>query len=60
MKPVVLVILCVTLTPVMKAQWLNYPTPGIPRTADGKPDAVPAATGTRAAEGEGQGVLHRP
>jgi len=20
------------------AQWLNYPTPGIPRTADGKPD----------------------
>ena len=19
------------------AQWLNYPTPGIPRTADGKP-----------------------
>jgi hypothetical protein len=20
------------------AQWLNYPTPGIPRTADGKPN----------------------
>jgi hypothetical protein len=20
------------------AQWINYPTPGIPRTADGKPD----------------------
>jgi len=20
------------------AQWLNYPTPGVPRTADGKPD----------------------
>src|SRR5262245_48647655 len=20
------------------AQWLNYPTPGIPRTSDGKPD----------------------
>jgi hypothetical protein len=25
------------------AQWINYPTPGIPRTADGKPDlAAPA------------------
>src|SRR5260221_905069 len=25
------------------AQWLNYPTPGIPRTADGKPNlAAPA------------------
>ena len=21
-----------------EAQWLNHPTPGIPRTADGKPD----------------------
>jgi hypothetical protein len=27
----------------MSKQWLNYPTPGIPRTADGKPDlAAPA------------------
>ena len=25
------------LTP-LEAQWLHYPTPGIPRTADGKPD----------------------
>ena len=23
---------------VASAQWLNYPTPGIPRTADGRPD----------------------
>ena len=31
--------LCVPLT----AQWLNYPTPGIPRTPDGKPNlAAPA------------------
>ena len=22
----------------LSAQWLNYPTPGMPRTADGKPD----------------------
>lgn len=25
-------------TAPVHAQWLNYPTPGIPRTADGKPD----------------------
>ncbi len=28
---------CVCATPV-RAQWLSYKTPGIPRTADGKPD----------------------
>ena len=28
---------------VLSAQWLDYPTPGVPRTADGKPDlAAPA------------------
>jgi hypothetical protein len=31
------------------AQWLNYPSPGIPRTADGKPDLNAAAP--RAADG---------
>jgi hypothetical protein len=31
--------LLVTTTPVVAAaQWLNYPTPGVPRTADGKPN----------------------
>ena len=35
MKPwLVLVLASVTLS----AQWLNYPTPGIPRSPDGKPD----------------------
>src|SRR5580692_3243883 len=29
------------------AQWLNYPTPGTPRTPDGKPDlAAPAPKGS--------------
>jgi hypothetical protein len=32
------------------AQWLNYPTPGIPRTPDGKPNA--AATAPRTADGK--------
>jgi len=26
------------IAPATQAQWINYPTPGIPRTADGKPD----------------------
>ncbi len=30
-------LLAVLGTP-LAAQWLNYPTPGIPRTADGKPN----------------------
>src|SRR6058998_2546702 len=31
------------LTTSVAAQWLNHPTPGIPRTADGKPNlAAPA------------------
>ena len=37
MKALVFAILSVVLTAPAKAQWLNYPTPGIPRTADGKP-----------------------
>jgi hypothetical protein len=32
------------------AQWLNYPTPGIPRTADGKPNL--SAPAPRAADGK--------
>jgi hypothetical protein len=27
----------------LAAQWLNYPTPGIPRTPDGKPNLTPPA-----------------
>ncbi len=35
--------LWLTCATVVEAQWLDVPTPGIPRTADGKPDlAVPA------------------
>jgi len=38
MKVVVLAILLFQLAPSLPAQWLNHPTPGIPRTADGKPN----------------------
>jgi len=33
-----LTIVMFQLSPPLSAQWLNYKTPGIPRTADGKPD----------------------
>src|SRR6267143_1039759 len=39
MKAVVFAItLSAALSAPLAAQWLNHPTPGIPRTADGKPD----------------------
>src|SRR5262245_41044926 len=34
----------------LHAQWLNYPTPGIPRTPDGKPDL--SAPAPRTADGK--------
>jgi hypothetical protein len=37
-------------TPSVEAQWINHPTPGIPRTADGKPDL--AAPVPRAPDGK--------
>src|SRR5712691_533188 len=39
-----LVVLFAFLSTAAHAQWLNYPTPGTPRTRDGKPDlAAPCA-----------------
>ena len=34
----------------LRAQWLNQPTPGIPRTADGKPNL--AAPAPKASDGK--------
>jgi hypothetical protein len=46
------------LTTVAPAQWLNYPTPGMPRTRDGKPNL--AAPPPRAVDGKPDlsGVWH--
>jgi len=41
-----ILVFCATLS----AQWLNQPSPGIPRTADGKPNL--SATAPRAADGK--------
>ncbi len=50
MKLFVLFALLPTLTPtVIQAQWLNYPTPGLPRTRDGKPNL--SAPAPRASNG---------
>jgi hypothetical protein len=40
------VLLCTMAVPGF-AQWLNYPTPGIPRTKDGKPNLTAPAPRTR-------------
>jgi len=45
----VLVVLLSTFLPVF-AQWVNYPTPGIPRTPDGKPNML--APAPRTADGK--------
>ena len=44
------ILITLTAAPVfVHAQWLNYPTPGIPRTADGRPNL--SAPAPRAADG---------
>jgi hypothetical protein len=43
MKLFLTVIMVTMLTTPVAAQWLNHPTPGIPRTADGKPNLTAAA-----------------
>jgi hypothetical protein len=41
-----LLVLCALLSTGAQAQWLNYSTPGVPRTRDGKPNlAAPAPRG---------------
>lgn len=40
------------------AQWLNYPTPGLPRTADGKPNLTAPAPKTADGKPDLSGVWH--
>ena len=41
-----------------QAQWLNYPTPGSPRTKDGKPNLTARAPRTRDGKPDLSGVWH--
>jgi hypothetical protein len=52
----VAVILVITTTSAV-AQWLNYPTPGIPRTADGKPNLT-APTPRKDGKPDLSGIWH--
>jgi len=49
MRTAVGIIVCV-MSPPLSAQWLHYPTPGIPRLADGKPNV--AAPAPRTSDGK--------
>ena len=46
----VVMALCVAAAPSLVAQWPSYPTPGVPRTPDGKPDLT--APTPRTADGK--------
>ena len=45
-----IVVVCVVFSATAHAQWLNFPTPGTPRTRDGKPNL--AAPAPRSADGK--------
>ena len=48
----------VLATVTMSAQWLNYPTPGLPRTKDGKPNLTAPMPRTRDGRPDLSGVWH--
>src|ERR1700681_392188 len=50
MNASLIAVVTVALSAPLAAQWLNHPTPGIPRTADGKPNL--AAPAPRAPDGK--------
>jgi hypothetical protein len=50
-NPNIWILIALSATPaLLRAQWLNYPTPGIPRTPDGKPNL--SAPAPRATDGK--------
>src|SRR6202030_1320698 len=44
----------------LPAQWIKYPTAGIPRTADGKPDLSAPAPKTADGKPDLSGLWHQP
>jgi hypothetical protein len=58
MRLLLLALFCIGFCVGAQGQWLNFPTPGTPRTADGKPNL--AAPAPRAADGKPDlsGVWH--
>jgi hypothetical protein len=46
MRRLVIAGVCIAIASTLNAQWLSYPTPGIPRLPDGKPNLTAAAPKT--------------
>jgi hypothetical protein len=60
MKSTNLAILTFALAATLSAQWIKYPTAGIPRTADGKPDLAAPAPRTSDGKPDLSGLWHQP
>jgi hypothetical protein len=58
MRSLTLLVLFGLLGIGVHAQWLNYPTPGIPRTKDGKPNLTAPAPRTADGRPDLSGVWH--
>src|SRR3954467_9232212 len=58
MNASIIAVVTVALTAPRGAQWLNQPTPGIPRTADGKPNLSAAAPRTADGKPDLSGLWH--
>ena len=52
MKLILTAVTLITMTISVAAQWVNHPTPGIPRTADGRPNLTAAAPHAVVVRGE--------
>src|SRR5262249_27478619 len=59
MKIVVFAIILSAMTTPLAAQWVDYPTPGIPRTADGKPNLIAPAPRTADGKPDLSGIWQR-
>src|SRR5215813_15100993 len=59
MKASLIVVATIGLSAPLTAQWLNQPTPGIPRTADGKPDLTAPAPRTPDGKPDLSGLWNR-
>jgi hypothetical protein len=53
-------LIAVVFTASLPAQWVNYPTPGIPRTKDGKPNLSAPAPRTRNGKPDFSGIWRVP
>lgn len=59
MKASLIAVVTVALSAPVAAQWLNQPTPGIPRTPDGKPNLAAPAPRTSNGKPDLSGLWHK-